>query len=187
MWYETVPLGYEIIDTISSSTRGWALPDIQSLYMQLSVRVVTIINKTPLEIESAQQQLWSLIDSQYMSWLQTRPIEGQLFWELRHLCRETQITVISQNTLLESISKMARLKQTARKGMNGAASRMTKASKNIATKAPHKPPSQQPKKKRRFRPGTVALTEIHQYQKSTELLIRKAPFQWVIYEIMRGI
>ena len=63
---------------------------------------------------------------------------------------------------------------------------MTKALKNIATKAPHKPPSQQPKKKR-FRPEIVALREIHQYQKSTELLIRKAPFQWVIYEIMRGI
>ena len=31
--------------------------------------------------------------------------------------------------------------------------------------------------KRRFRPGTVALREIHQYQKSTKLLIRGAPFQ----------
>ena len=61
---------------------------------------------------------------------------------------------------------MARTKQTARKGMDGAASRMTKASRNIATKAPHKPPSQQLKKKRRFRPGTVTLREIHQYQKS---------------------
>ena len=71
--------------------------------------------------------------------------------------------------------------------MDGAASRMTKASKNIATKVPRKPPSQQLKKKRRFRPGTVTLREIHQYQKSTELLIRKAPFQWVIYEIMKGI
>ena len=71
--------------------------------------------------------------------------------------------------------------------MNGAASRTTKVSKNIATKAPHKPPSQQLKRKRRFRPGTVALREICQYQKSTQLLIRKAPFQWVIYEIMRGI
>ena len=82
---------------------------------------------------------------------------------------------------------MARTKQTARKGMDGAASRMTKASKNIATKAPCKPPSQQLKKRRRFRPGTVTLREIHQYQKSTELLIRKVPFQQVIYEIMRGI
>ena len=85
--------------------------------------------------------------------------------------------VISQNTLLESTSKMARTKQTARKGMNGAASRTTKASKNVATKAPCKPPSQKPKKKGRFRPGTVALREIHQYQKSTELLITKAHFQ----------
>ena len=43
------------------------------------------------------------------------------------------------------------------------------------------------KKKRRFRPGTVALREICQYQKSTELLIRRAPFQWVIHEIIQGI
>ena len=85
--------------------------------------------------------------------------------------------VISQNTLLNSRPKMARTKQTARKGTDGAASRMTKALKNIATKAPYKPPSQQLKKKRRFRPETVALREILQYQKSTELLIREAPFQ----------
>jgi histone H3 len=32
-------------------------------------------------------------------------------------------------------------------------------------------------KKRRFRPGTVALREIKRYQKSTDLLIAKAPFQ----------
>ena len=82
---------------------------------------------------------------------------------------------------------MAGTKHTARKGMDGAASRMTKASRNIAAKAPHKPPSQQLKKRRRFRPGTVALREIHQYQKSTELLIRRAPFQQVIYKIMKGI
>ena len=150
--------------------------------------MVTVINKTPLETQSAQQQLWGLIDSQYISWLQTRPIEGWLFWELRHpSIRGTQITVILQNVLSKSMPKMARTKHTARKGMDGAASRMTKASKNIATKAPHKPPSQQLKKKRRFRPGTVTLREICQYQKSTELLIRRAPFQWVIYEIMRGI
>ncbi|GKY96923.1 histone H3.2 [Mayamaea pseudoterrestris] len=39
------------------------------------------------------------------------------------------------------------------------------------------------KKRRRFRPGTVALREIRKYQKSTELLIRKAPFQRLIREI----
>lgn len=31
-------------------------------------------------------------------------------------------------------------------------------------------------KKRRFRPGTVALREIRKYQKSTDLLLRKLPF-----------
>ena len=76
------------------------------------------------------------------------------------------------------------MKHTARKAMAGAATRMVKASKNIAVKAPHKPPSCQMQKKRRFRPGTVALREIRQYQKSTDLLIRRAPFQGVIYEIM---
>ena len=51
--------------------------------------------------------------------------------------------VILQNSLFNSTfkRKMARTKHTARKGMDGAASRMTKASKNIAAKAPHKPPS----------------------------------------------
>ena len=79
---------------------------------------------------------------------------------------------------------MARMKHTARKAMDGAARRMVKASKNIAVKAPRKPPSCWMQKKRRFRPGTVALREIQQYQKSTDLLIRRAPFQRVIYEIM---
>ena len=39
------------------------------------------------------------------------------------------------------------------------------------------------KKPHRYRPGTVALREIRKYQKSTELLIRKAPFQRLVREI----
>lgn len=35
----------------------------------------------------------------------------------------------------------------------------------------------------RCRPGTVALREIRRYQKSTELLIRKLPFQRLVREI----
>ena len=95
--------------------------------------------------------------------------------------------VILQNVLSKSTPKMARTKCIARKGMDGAARRMIKALKNIAVKAPHKPPTHQLQKKRRFRPGTVALREIWQYQKSTDLLIRRAPFQCVIYAIMWGI
>ena len=40
------------------------------------------------------------------------------------------------------------------------------------------------KKPRRFRPGTVALREIRKYQRSTELLIRKLPFQRLLREIV---
>ncbi|MCO5608588.1 hypothetical protein L7F22_062801 [Adiantum nelumboides] len=39
------------------------------------------------------------------------------------------------------------------------------------------------KKPHRFRPGTVALREIFKYQKSTELLIRKLPFQRLVRDI----
>jgi histone H3 len=35
----------------------------------------------------------------------------------------------------------------------------------------------------RFRPGTVALKEIRKYQSSTELLLRKLPFQRLVREI----
>jgi histone H3 len=39
------------------------------------------------------------------------------------------------------------------------------------------------KKPHRYRPGTRALMEIRRYQKSTELLIRKLPFQRLVREI----
>ena len=81
---------------------------------------------------------------------------------------------------------MARTKHTVRKAMDGAAIRTVQASKNIAVKAPCKPPPHQMQKRRRFRPGTVALREIWQYQKSTDLSIRRAPFQRVMHEIVRS-
>jgi histone H3 len=41
------------------------------------------------------------------------------------------------------------------------------------------------KKPYRYRPGTVALREIRRYQKSTDLLIRKMPFQRLVREILQ--
>jgi hypothetical protein len=38
----------------------------------------------------------------------------------------------------------------------------------------------EPQKKKRFRPGTVALREIRKYQKSTDLLIAKLPFSRLV-------
>ena len=43
------------------------------------------------------------------------------------------------------------------------------------------------RKPRRYRPGTVALREIRKYQKSTDLLIRKIPFQRLVREITHGL
>jgi histone H3 len=72
---------------------------------------------------------------------------------------------------------MARTKQTARKSTGGKSPRkpkkMTKAAAAASRSALPAPPV---RVKRRYRPGTVALREIRKYQKTTELLIRKAPF-----------
>ena len=79
---------------------------------------------------------------------------------------------------------MARTKQTARKSTGGKAPR-----KQLATKAHRKETGVISyggvKKPYRYRPGTVALREIRAYQKSTELLIRKLPFQRLIREIVQ--
>jgi histone H3 len=39
------------------------------------------------------------------------------------------------------------------------------------------------KKPHRYCPGTIAIHEIRKYQKNTDLLIRKAPFQRLVKEI----
>ncbi|KAK0559456.1 histone H3.1, partial [Tilletia horrida] len=76
---------------------------------------------------------------------------------------------------------MARTKQTARKSTGGKAPR-----KSLATKAARQsaPAAGGVKKPHRYKPGTVALREIRRYQKSTELLIRKMPFQRLVRDIL---
>jgi histone H3 len=72
------------------------------------------------------------------------------------------------------------VKQTTRKSTSGKAPRKLLAQKVQRTSAPA---AGGIKKLHRYRPGTVALREIRRYQKSTELLIRKLPFQRVVREI----
>ena len=77
---------------------------------------------------------------------------------------------------------MARAKQTVRKQ---ATSRKAPR-KNIASKTTARetvPIEMGIKKPHRYRPGTVALREIRKFQKSTDLLIRKLPFQKIVKEI----
>ena len=77
---------------------------------------------------------------------------------------------------------MARTKQTARKNTGGKAPRKAIAVK-VAAKKSAGVAAGGIKKAHRFRPGTVALREIRRFQKSTELLIRKLPFQRLVREI----
>ena len=75
---------------------------------------------------------------------------------------------------------MARTKQTARKSTGGKAPR-----KQLTTAAARRsaPACGGVKKPHRYRPGTVALREIRCYQKSTDLLVRRLPFQRLVREI----
>jgi len=75
---------------------------------------------------------------------------------------------------------MARTKQTARKNTGTKAPRKALANKAARKSAPAQGGIKKP---HRFRPGTVALREIRKYQKSTEMLIRKLPFQRLVREI----
>lgn len=96
---------------------------------------------------------------------------------------------------------MVRTKQTARKSTGGKTPKIYKIleTKNKAakTRGKHLPPvgssSRNMAKKstgtdmvevkiksRRYRPGTLALKEIRRYQKTTELLIKHAPFQRLV-------
>ena len=98
---------------------------------------------------------------------------------------------------------MARVKQAARKTSAGKAPRFHMLAQQARQhqlqqqKAPALPRRRLPvpqlgprggvKKPHRYRPGTVALREIRRFQKSTDLLIRKAPFQRLVREITQKL
>ena len=86
----------------------------------------------------------------------------------------------------------AKAKKSAPKKVSSASKKINK--KTAPAKAGVKKASQSQKtgekaerKKNRYRPGTVALREIKKYQKSTEMLLRKAPFQRIVRQIAQGV
>ena len=75
--------------------------------------------------------------------------------------------------------------QLAGKGKHPAQKTLGKGKRPVAKKNPvSRKKVAGVKKPHRYRPGTVALREIRRYQKSTELLLRKAPFQRLVREIL---
>ena len=82
---------------------------------------------------------------------------------------------------------MARTKQDASRSTGGKAPRgryKTQHGRKVGTSSQREGRVRKP---RRFRPGTVSLREIRKYQKSTELLIRKLPFQRLVREVAQKI
>lgn len=78
---------------------------------------------------------------------------------------------------------MARTKlRQSSKTVGGKCPRKYMATK--ATPAKDRPQEGGVKRPHRYRPGTVALREIRKYQKSTDLLIRKLPFQRLVRQIV---
>jgi len=87
---------------------------------------------------------------------------------------------------------MVRTKQTARKSTGGKTPKIYKIletkTKVLKQKGKHLPPvgrqgKDGKKSVKRYRPGVLALKEIRRYQKTTELLIRTAPFQRLVKEV----
>lgn len=95
---------------------------------------------------------------------------------------------------------MARTKQTSRKGFvnqkqmakarmkGGNIDKLAAMQAHAAKKKPKatEVPEGVVKKEGRYRPGSNALREIRRYQKSTELLVRKLPFQRLVREIAQN-
>jgi histone H3 len=85
-----------------------------------------------------------------------------------------------RRTLAEAARKGT--KKTARKSTGGPVPKNALATKNSRKSAPA---TGAEKKKHRYRPKTVALREIRKYQKSVNLLIRKAPFARLVRKIVQ--
>ena len=88
---------------------------------------------------------------------------------------------------------MARTKGTARKSASGVptlsrnqARRLVVARAEARCRGGKEPKTDGPKP-RRYRPGTVVLREIRRYQRSTELLIRRAPFDRLVRELVQDL
>ena len=81
---------------------------------------------------------------------------------------------------------MARTKNSARKSTVVKAPAMKIKKKTQEAKPKKKPSQMVPPAPRKYRPGTIALREIRRYQKGTEMLLRKLPFQRLVREVAQA-
>ncbi|KAL2039158.1 hypothetical protein N7G274_008207 [Stereocaulon virgatum] len=74
-------------------------------------------------------------------------------------------------------------KQTGRPSLRGMASRKSIGTPSKTTRRRSGGDEAHTRKRRRYKPGTLALREIRRYQRTTDLLLLKLPFSRVVREI----
>ncbi|KAN0033564.1 hypothetical protein ACTFIV_000025 [Dictyostelium citrinum] len=148
---------------------------IKKLPFQRLVREIAQEFKTDLRFQAAAIQALQEASEAYLVGL----------FEDTNLCaiHAKRVTIMVKDIQLARRirGELARTKQTSRKSTGAKVPR-----KHLSTKSayPSKPVhSQNLKKTHHFRPGIVALREIRRYQKLSDLLIKKLPFQRLVREI----
>ena len=112
--------------------------------------------------------------------------EGQRLEEAERQVEEArQLEEVGRSPSLLPTQQLAQMAAEARPSASGEEPAKRKLHPTVGGKAPQKEflKARKVKKPRRYLPGTVALREIWQFQKSTELLIRKLPFSRLVCEI----
>ena len=105
-------------------------------------------------------------------------------WLNREVENDTQISYASKYDYIKILKVWIfsrwRTRSRQKKSVDRKATR-----KHVATKAARRGgPETQTKKPHRYRPETVALRDIRKFRESTELLIRKLPFQKIVGEML---
>ena len=83
---------------------------------------------------------------------------------------------------------MSRTKNSARKSAGKVPRSSIVAKKKKVAKTKNVVPTKKvvPTTARKYKPGTVAIRDIRRYQKGTEVLLRKLPFQRLVRELAQG-
>ena len=118
-----------------------------------------------------------------------REVEKMVEEAERWVKEARQLEEVGQSLLSSPTWQLAQMAAEAGPSVLGEEPAKRKLCLTVGGKAPKKEflKAGKVKKTRRYRPGTVALWEIWQFQKSTELLIRKLPFLWLVCEIAQAV
>ena len=119
----------------------------------------------------------------------TREVAQTLEEMVRWVEEARQLEEVGRSPLLSPTRQLAQMATEDGPSALGEEPAQRKLCPTIGGKAPQKEflKAGKVKKPRKYQPGTVALCEIWQYQKSTELLIRKLPFSQLVHEIAQEV